>query len=199
LPDPPGARDADEGVGHGRPEAEARPWLAALQERCKACGLARHPATTRLVDGQDEDRRGASPATRVDVRGYTCRPRRATHRDGTFGVRFTPGVSHEAAPDRRQRMHAWRLQLKPDQSWEDLSRMCHPVRRGGIHDDGGVDTSALDPTLRPMHGAVVHGVRRQDTRLNRHRRRAEYWRGRVARREPTRLAHWPRGSTPTAG
>jgi RNA-directed DNA polymerase len=174
FPDHPWARYAADGVVHCRTEAEARQLLAALQERFKACGLARHPDKTRIVDGKDDDRRGEYPETRCDVLGYTCRPRRAKNRYGKFFVSFTPGVSNEAAKAMRQMIHDWRMHLKPDQSLEDLSRMVTPVLRGWINYYGGLYKSALDPTLRYMNWALVHWVRRKDKRVNRHRRRAAY-------------------------
>jgi RNA-directed DNA polymerase len=199
FPDHPWARYADDGVVRCRTEAEARHLLAALQERFKACGLALHPDKTRIVYCTDEDRRGEYPETRVDCLGYTFRPRRAQNRYGKFFVSFTPGVSHEAAKARRQMIHDWRMHLKPDKSLEDLSRLFNPVLRGWINYDGGFYKSALYPTLRHMNRALVHWVRRQYQRVNRHRRRAASWLGRVARREPPLFAHWQRGIKPTAG
>src|SRR5262245_27933336 len=97
FPARPWARYADDGVVHCRTEAEARQLRAALQERFKACGLARHPDTTRIVYCKDDDRRGESPEARFDFLGYTCRPRRAKNRSGKVFVSCTPGVSNEAA------------------------------------------------------------------------------------------------------
>jgi RNA-directed DNA polymerase len=74
CPDHPWARYADDGVVHCRTEAEARPLLAALQTRFKACGLARHPDKTRLVSGKDADRRGEYPETRLACLGDTFGP-----------------------------------------------------------------------------------------------------------------------------
>jgi len=99
----------------------------------------------------------------------------------------------------RQTMHDGRMHLKPDKALEDLSRMFNPVLGGWIHYDGRFYKSALYPTLRPMHRALVHWGRRKYKRFNRHRRRAEYWLGRVARREPTLFAHWQMGIKPAAG
>jgi RNA-directed DNA polymerase len=86
----------------------------------------------------------------------------------------------------RPRMHDGRMQLKPDHALADLSRLCHPVLRGGMHSYGGFYMSALYPTLRHRNRALVHRVRRQYPRVNRHRRRAAF-------------AHWQMGMQPTAG
>jgi RNA-directed DNA polymerase len=108
-------------------------------------------------------------------------------------------VSNNAAKDMRQTMHDWRMHLKPAKALEDLSRMFNPVLRGWIHSYGRFDKSALYPTLRHMHRALVHWVRRKSKRVKRHRRQAEYWLGRVARREPTLFAHGQMGMKPAAG
>jgi len=199
FPHHPWARYADDGVVHCRTEAEAAHLLAALGERFKTCGLGLPPDKTRIISCQDDDRRGTYPETRFDLLGYTVRPRRAKNRDGKFFVPFTPGVSNEAAKARRQTIHDWRLPLKPDKALEDLSRMFNPVLRGWMHYSGRLYKSALYPTLRHMNRALVQWVRRKYKRCNRHRRRAEYWLGRVAQREPQLFAHWQMGIKPAAG
>jgi RNA-directed DNA polymerase len=199
FPDHPWARYADDGVVHCRTEAEATHLLGALDERFKACGLRLHPDKTQIIYCKDDDRRGTYPETRFDFLGYTFRPRRAKNRYGKFFVTFTPGVSNNAAKEMRQTMHDWRMHLKPDKALEDLSRMFNPVLRGWIHYYGRFYKSALYPTLRHMNRALVHWVRRKYKRFNRHRRRAEYWLGRVARREPKLFAHWQMGIKPAAG
>jgi RNA-directed DNA polymerase len=69
FPQPPWARYADDGVVHGRTEAEAKHLLAALAERFKTCGLGLHPDKTRIIYGKDDDRRGTYPETRCDFLG----------------------------------------------------------------------------------------------------------------------------------
>ena len=199
FPQHPWARYADDGVVHGRTEAEAAHLLAALGERFKTCGLGLHPDKTRIIYCKDDDRRGTSPETRFDFLGYTFRPRRAKNRYGKFFVTCTPGVSNEAAKAMRQTIHDWRMHLKPDKALEDLSRMFNPVLRGWMNYYGRFYKSALYPTLRHMNRALVHWVRRKYKRFNRHRRRAEYWLGRVAQREPKLFAHWQMGIKPAAG
>lgn len=199
FPQHPWARYADDGVVHCRTEAEALHLLAALGERFKTCGLALHPDKTRVIYCKDDDRRGTYPETRFDFLGYTFRARRARNRYGKFFITFTPGVSNTAAKAMRQRIHDWRVHLKPDKTLEDLSRMFNPVLRGWMNYYGRFYKSALYPTLRHMDRALVHWVRRKYKRFHRHRRRAEYWLGRVARREPQLFAHWQMGIKPAAG
>jgi hypothetical protein len=58
---------------------------------------------------------------------------------------------------------------------------------------------ANNRVLRHLNRALVHWVRRKYKKLARHRRRAEYWLGRLARREPRLFAHWQMGILPSAG
>src|SRR5690348_14302428 len=76
--------------------------------------------------------------------------------------------------------------------------MFNPVLQGWIHYYGRFYKSAMYPTLRHMNRALVHWVRRKYKRFHRHRRRAEYWLGRVARRDAQLCAHWQMGIKPAA-
>jgi RNA-directed DNA polymerase len=199
FPQHPWARYADDGVVHGRTEGEAQQLREALHARFKECSLALHPEKTQIVSCKDDDRRREYPKTQFDVLGYTFRPRRAKNRYGKCFVTFTPGVSNKAAKAMRQTMHGWRMHLQPDKSLEDLSRRFNPGLRGWINSYGCFYKSAMYPTLRHMDHALVHWVRRKYKRFHRHRRRAEHWLERVARREPKLFAHWQMGIKPAAG
>ena len=199
FPQHPWARYADDGVVHCRTEREAQQLLEALRARFQECHLVLHPEKTQIIYCKDDDRRHDYPKTQFDFLGYTLRPRRAKNRYGKCFVTFTPGVSNKAAKAMRQTMHGWRMHLKPDKSLEDLARMFNPVLRGWINYYGCFYKSAMYPTLRHMDHALVHWVRRKYKRFNRHRRRAEHWLGRVARREPKLFAHWQMGIKPAAG
>lgn len=198
FPRYPWARYADDGVVHCRTEGEARHLLEALGERFQACGLRLHPEKTRIIYCKDDDRRGTYPETQFDFLGYTFRPRRAKNRYGKCFITFTPGVSNTAAKAMRQTIHGWRIHLKPDKALEDLSRMFNPVLQGWINYYGRFYKSAMYPTLRHMNRALVHWVRRKYKRFHRHRRRAEHWLGRVARRDAPLFAHWQMGIKPAA-
>jgi RNA-directed DNA polymerase len=93
----------------------------------------------------------------------------------------------------RQTIRQWRLQLKPDKTLEDLSRMFNPVVRGWIQYYGRFYKSALYPVLRHMNRALILWAQRKYKKLSRHRRRAEHWLGGIARREPQLFAHWQMG------
>jgi RNA-directed DNA polymerase len=178
---------------------EAERLLKRLQARFTECGLELHPEKTRIVYCKDDDRRGEHPETKFDFLGYTFRPRRSKNRYGKFFISFTPGVSNKSSKTMRQTIRGWRMHLKPDKSIEDLSRMFNPVVHGWINYYGRFYKSALYPVLRHMNRALIQWARRKYKRLNRHRRRAEYWLGRLARREPRLFAHWRMGILPSAG
>jgi len=195
----PWARYADDGVAHSRTQEDAEELLEQLHGRFRECGLKLHLEKTRIVYCKDDDRRGEYPETKFDFLGYTFRPRRSKNRYGKFFINFTPGVSNKACKTMRQVIRSWRLHLKPDKALEDISRMFNPVLRGWINYYGRFYKSALYPVLRHMNRALVHWARRKYKKLSFHRRRAEHWLGRIARREPQLFAHWQMGILPAAG
>jgi len=198
-PQNPWARYADDGVAHCRTKGEAEELLKQLHRRFRECGLELHPDKTRIVYCKDDDRRGDYPETTFDFLGYTFRPRRSKNHYGKFFINFTPGVSNKACKAMRQTIRQWRLQLKPDKTLEDISHMFNPVLRGWINYYGRFYKSALYSVLKHMNRALILWARKKYKRLNRHRRRAEYWLGRVARRDPQLFAHWRMGILPAAG
>lgn len=198
-PQNPWARYADDGVVHCRTRKGAEDLLEQLHSRFKECGLALHPDKTRIVYCKDDDRRGEYFVTKFDFLSYTFRPRRSKSRYGKFFVNFTPGVSNQASKAMRHEIRNWRIQLKSDKSIEDISRMFNSVIRGWINYYGRFYKSALYPVLRHMNRALIQWARRKYKRLSRHRRRAEQWLGRLARREPQLFAHWQMGILPSVG
>ena len=184
---------------HCRTEQEAKHLLAKLAVRFRECGLELHPDKTRVIYCKDDDRRGHHPLMKFDFLGYTFRPRRARNRRGKYFVSFLPAVSNKAAKEIRHTIRNWRIHLKPDKSLEDLSRMFNPIIRGWIQYYGRFYKSALYPSMRHLNRALVRWVRRKYKRFLNHRRRAEYWLGRIARREPQLFAHWQMGLKPAAG
>lgn len=195
----PWARYADDGIAHCHTEVEAKVLLEQLHRRFAQCGLELHPDKTRIVYCQDDDRRGEYSEMKFDFLGYTFRPRRSKNRFGKFFINFTPGVSNKAKTAMRRTIRGWHLHLKPDKTLEDLSRMFNPVVQGWINYYGRFYKSELVHVLRHLNRALVHWARRKFKRLHHHRRRAEHWLGRVARRQPRLFAHWRMGILPAAG
>jgi len=199
FPQYPWARYADDGIVHTRTKVEADNLLEKLEQRFKACKLELHPDKTRIVYCKDDDRRGNYPEIKFDFLGYTFRPRRSKNRYGKHFINFTPAVSNKSCKAMRQVIRGWRIHLKPDNELIDISRMFNPVIRGWINYYGCFYKSGLYPVLHKLNRAIIHWARRKYKRLARHRRRAEYWLGGIARREPQLFAHWQMGILPTAG
>ena len=198
-PQNPWSRYADDRIAHCRSQEEAVELLNELKVRFEECGLELHPDKTCIVYCKDDDRREEHLETKFDFLGYTFRPRRSKNRQGKFFINFTPGVSRKSSKAMRLKIRQWRMHLKPDKDIEDLSRMFNPVIRGWINYFGRFYKSELYSVLRHMNRALVHWARRKYKRLSCHRRRAENWLGRVAKRSPWLFAHWKMGILPASG
>ena len=200
CPQNPWARYADDAVVHCRSREEAERLLERLNERFGECLLELHPDKTRIVYCKDDDRRGEFQEAKFDFLGYTFRPRRSKNRHGKFFINFTPAVSNKACKAMRQTIRHWYLQLKPDKKLSDIARMFNPVLRGWINYYGRFYKSALYPVMRHMNRALINWARRKYKRLSIHRRRAEYWLGKIANRDPHLFVHWwMMGIKPAAG
>jgi RNA-directed DNA polymerase len=199
-PDVPFERYADDAVVHCKTEKQAQAVRRSIEKRLAQCKLELHPQKTKIVYCKDDDRRGRYEHEKFDFLGYTFRPRRSKNRWGRYFISFTPAVSNEAATKMRRTMRSWRLHLRSDKAIEDLARMWNPVLRGWIQYYGKFYKSALYPVFRQLNRTLAHWANRKFKRLRRHRRRAEYWLGGVARREPQLFAHWQLlGLLPAAG
>jgi RNA-directed DNA polymerase len=199
-PEVPFERYADDIVAHCKTERQAKQVLESIRRRLELCRLELHPEKTRIVYCKDDDRRGGYRNEKFDFLGYTFRPRRSKNRWGKYFISFTPAVGNEAATRMRQDMRRWRLHLRSDKAIDDLARMWNPVLRGWIQYFGRFYKSALYPVFRHLNGLLVRWAMRKYKRLRRHRRRAEYWLGCLARREPRLFAHWYLlGLRPAAG
>jgi RNA-directed DNA polymerase len=198
-PQTPWARYADDGLVHCQSRDEAEVLFLRLKERFAECGLEMHPDKTRIVYCKDDDRRENHTETSFDFLGYTFSPKLAKNWRGKYFVSFLPAISNKAAKALRREIHDWRMHLKPDKSLEDLSDMFNPIIRGWINYYGRFYKSRLYGVLRQLNKALIHWVRRKFKRYENHRRNAEYWLGRVARRQPKLFAHWQMGILPSAG
>jgi len=198
-PDKPFARYADDAVAHCRSRSQAEKLHISLRERFLACGLELNPEKTRIIYCKDDDRKGSYPVTAFDFLGYTFRPRRSKNRYGKHFINFTPAVANRAKKAMQKTIRGWRMHLKPDKTLEDLSRMFNPVIRGWINYYGRFYKSELYPVLRHMDRALTRWAQKKYKKLSRGKRRATYWLGRIARREPKLFAHWQIGIYPAAG
>ena len=194
----PFCRYADDGIVHCRTISEANEIREMLDIRFKECGLELHPEKTKIAYCKDDDRRDNYPITSFDFLSYTFRPRRAKNRWGNYFVSFLPAISNKAGKAIRQKVRNWKMHLRSDKSLEDLSRMFSPVIRGWINYYGKFYKSQFYTTLRHLNRILVRWAMRKFKKLKGHRRRAEYWLGRIAQRQPRLFPHWQMGVKPTA-
>jgi len=186
----PWARYADDAIAHCKTKEEAENLLENLKRRFEECKLQLHPDKTRVVYCKDDDRKREYEEIKFDFLGYTFRPRLSKNKYGKFFVNFTPAVSNKAKKAMRKVIHDWRMHLKPDKSLEDLANMYNPIIRGWINYYGSFYKSGLYPVMRHINMALIRWVRRKYKKFGRHRKRAEYWLGRIARRDPELFYHW---------
>jgi RNA-directed DNA polymerase len=199
YPTIPFERYADDAIVHCKSAAQARMIKRAIEKRIGECGMELHPEKTKIVYCKDDDRRGSYANEKFDFLGFTFQARRSKNRWGKHFVNFSPAVSREAATRMRQEMRRWQVHLRSDKSLEDISRMFDPVLRGWITYYGSYYKSALYPILRHFNRTLVRWVTWKYKRFRRHRRRAEYWLGRIADKEPNLFTHWRMGVKPAAG
>ena len=200
FPAVPFERYADDVVIHCVSRPQAQYVLECVQRRLRECRLEVHPEKTKIAYCKDGDRRGDYEHIKFDFLGYTFRPRRAKNRWGKYFVSFLPAVSDKAAKAIRATIRDWRLAATRNiQSLEDVARFVNPYVRGWVNYYGRYYRSALTPVLRCLERALVRWACRKFKRLRRHKRRAYYWLGRVARRNPNLFVLWECGIKPAAG
>ncbi len=191
-------RYADDGVVHCKTYQQAVYMQSVLRERFRLFGLELNEAKTRIIYCKDEDRTGTHPETSFDFLGYTFRPRLAKNKHGKIFVNFLPAMSGKAVKALKEEVRGWKLQLKVFKSLDDIAGMFNSQIQGWINYYGKFYKSGLVSFLRYINQCLIKWVRRKYKRLK-HRRRAEYWLGRIARRDKNLFAHWRYGVLPTAG
>jgi len=183
-------RFADDVVCHCTSEAQAK-WLRVeIEKRFAECWLELHPQKTKIVYCKDDDRQGNYACEQFDFLGYTFRPRRSKNRKGKFFVNFSPAVSNEATKSIRKTMREWGLHERSDKSLEDLAGMFNPVLRGWINYFKGYYKSAMYPTFQHFDRILAKWAMRKYKKLRGHKRRAQQWITRIARKQPKLFAHW---------
>ena len=186
----PFERYADDILVHCKSEGQARWIKSAIEKRLQQCRLQLHPQKTKIVYCKDSSRRGNYSNEKFDFLGYTFRPRLSKSRRGEFFVNFSPAVGDEAAKSIRREIRGWRIHRMSDKSIEDLSRIFNPVLRGWINYYGRFYKSALYPIFDQLNCALKRWAMRKYKKLRGRQRRARYWLGRIARREPNLFVHW---------
>ena len=194
----PFERYADDILVHCKSEGQARWIKSAIEKRLRQCRLQLHPQKTKIIYCKDSSRKDNYPKEKFDFLGYTFRPRLSKNRRGEFFVNFSPAVSDEAGKSMRRVVRGWRIHRMSDKSIEDLSRIINSVLRGWINYYGRFYKSALYPIFDQLNCALKHWAMRKYKKLRGRQRRARYWLGRIARREPNLFVHW-RYVRPAAG
>lgn len=193
-------RYADDSVVHCTSERQAREVLVGIRERLQQCGLELHPEKTRIVYCKDDDRPGEYEHITFDFLGYTFQPRRARNRWGKFFVSFLPAISGKAAKEIRQTIRDWRLaSTRNNQSLETLAQRINPVVAGWLTYYGRYYRSRCVQVLHHLNRALIAWAQRKYRRFRRRERAAEYWLGRIARRNPRLFVHWHLAVKPVAG
>lgn len=199
FPQCPFERYADDSVIHCRTEHEALRLKEQLGKRLQECGLELHAEKTKIVYCKDDDRRKDYATTKFDFLGYTFRSRRSKNRWGKHFINFSPAVSNKAKTKIRQEMRRWRVHLRSDKSIEDIAHMFNAVLRGWYNYYSRYYKSELYSVFRHFNRTLVRWAMRKFKKLRRHKRRAEYWLGRIACNEPSLFYHWQIGLKPSVG
>ena len=119
---------------------------------------------------------------------------------GEFFVGFNPAVSNSAVKAMRRTMRQWKLHRRADLELLDLSRKYNPIIRGWVNYYGKYKKAALYPTFCHLNRTLIRWAMKKYKRFKIHQRRAAYWLGEIAKRDPQLFAHWQMGFKPaTAG
>lgn len=198
-PENPFSRYADDAVVHCQTEVQSFALKKELEARFKECGLELHPVKTKIVYCKDSQRRSEYSVTSFDFLGFTFRPRCSKSRNGNVFLNFSPAISNKAGKTMREKVRQWNMHRRSDKSLEDFSNIYSPVIRGWINYYGSFYKSALIRTMRHLNRVMVRWAMRKFKKLRCHPRRAEYWLGRIAKRQPWLFPHWKIGAYPVAG
>lgn len=193
----PWARYADDGIAHCVSLKQAKYLQRRLQERFEEYGLQLNLDKTKIVYCKDDDRNGDYPNISFDFLGYTFKPRGAKSKYGKYFTSFLPAIADNAKKRIRKEVRSWRVQLKVDKDLWDISNMFNKKIQGWINYYTHFYKTEIYAVLRYINNALVKWVRRK-YKKRKHRRRAEYWLGSIAKRDRNLFAHWKMGILPTA-
>ncbi|WP_026895734.1 group II intron reverse transcriptase/maturase [Clostridiisalibacter paucivorans] len=198
FPTIPWERYADDGVAHCTSLKQAKYLQRRLEERFRQCGLELNLEKTKIVYCKDDDRKGNYTNISFDFLGYTFRPRHSSSKYGKFFTNFLPAISEKAKKTIRKEVKGWKLQLKVDKDLWDISKMFNKKIQGWINYYSHFYKSEMYEVLRYINSCLIKWVRRK-YKKRKHRRKAEYWLGSIAKRDIKLFAHWKLGILPTAG
>ena len=184
------ARYADDAVVHCSTLRDARRIEEVLKKRFEKCGLELHSEKSKIVCCKAHRPGIDYPVSKFDFLGYEFRLRTAVTREGRKFASMTPAISPSSAKSIRKEIRSWCLQNRSDKSIDDLSRMFGAKLRGWINYFGHFNKSTLYPTFYNLNRKLVKWATRKYKKLRRRPRRAHYWLGAVAKRQPELFAHW---------
>lgn len=191
FPGTPICRYADDGLAHCKTRKEAENILLALKERFRECGLELHPEKTKIVYCKDDDRRrDKGEETQFTFLGYSFRPRRAKNKYGKFFVSFLPAVCPKAIRRMKQEVRRWKLHCRVDKTINDLGRMFSPNVRGWMNYYSKFYKSELYDLFSYINRKLVFWATRKYKKLKRHRRRAQGFLAKIAKKNPQLFPHW---------
>ena len=193
----PWARYADDGITHCVSLKQAKYLQRRLKERFEEYGMQLNLEKTRIVYCKDDDRKGDYPDISFDFLGYTFKPRGAKSKYGKYFTSFLPAIADKAKKSIRKEVRSWRVQLKVDKDLWDISSMFNKKIQGWINYYTHFYKTEMYAVLRYINNALIKWVRRK-YKKRKHRRRAEYWLGSIAKRDRNLFAHWKMGILPTA-
>ena len=189
-------RYADDGLLHCKSQTQAEYVLKRIAERFIQCGLEIHPEKSKIVYCKDANRPGEYLHTSFDFLGYTFRPRRCVDKQGRIHPNFLPAISNISKKSIKREIRSWHMQLKNDESLEDLSKMFNPILRGWQTYYGRFYPSALGRVWFNVNRYLIQWVRRKYKRLARHKRRAQEYLSRQAHANSKLFVHWQQGFMP---
>lgn len=184
------ARYADDAVVHCSTLRDAQRLQEVLKKRFEECGLELHPEKSKIVCCKAHRSGIDYPVSKFEFLGYEFRLRTAVTREGRKFVQMMPAISPSSAKAIRKEIRSWSIQNRSDKSIDDLSRMFGAKLRGWINYFGHFYKSALYPTFYNLNRKLVKWATRKYKKLRRRPRRAHYWLGSVAKRQPDLFPHW---------
>ena len=191
-------RYADDVLVHCRTYKQAQYVWKMIEQRLNECGLKLHPEKTKIVYCKDGKRQGQHHHEKFNFLGYTFRARRMKNQRGEVFVSFGPAISNEAKKSIQGTIRDWGLHLRSDKTLEDLAHMFNAVLHGWMNYYGGYYKSEMYPIFQHLNRILARWATRKYKKLRNHRRRAQHWLGKIAKRELKLFAHW-RWVKPTNG
>jgi len=182
-------RYADDIVVHCVSYEETVHMLERIKLRLKECYLEVHPGKTKIVYCKDDRREDEFEYIAFDFLGYTFRPRKVVAKGKTF-TGFNPAVSKKAKKKMHETIRKWRIHLAVNKTLEDIAESINPVVRGWMNYYGKFYPSILGIVLCHLNDAITRWVKKKYKRMRRHHRKAKFWLGKIANKEPGLFCHW---------